>query len=168
MKQPTEVIEAVVAHEVAHEVLGHIGDRRRLSLSIFAGFTLLGVVAPGVGLLDLIVNPLAVRAFSRHQELQADHRAVEILSAMGHREPEASMARALRTLDRTSPRPTEGLTGLLSTHPTLEERLTALGEPPPAPVAPPYSIVAPAPSPDGSVTVAGSRFWSADAHHTRP
>lgn len=47
MKQPTEVIEAVVAHEVAHEVLGHIGDRRRLSLSIFAGFTLLGVVAPG-------------------------------------------------------------------------------------------------------------------------
>jgi len=168
MKQPTEVLEAVVAHEVAHEVLGHIGDRRRLSLSIFAGFTLLGVVAPGVGLLDLIVNPLAVRAFSRHQELQADHRAVEILSAMGHREPEASMARALRTLDRTSPRPTEGLTGLLSTHPTLEERLTALGEPPPAPVAPPYSIVAPAPSPDGSVTVAGSRFWSADAHHTRP
>lgn len=168
MKQPTEVIEAVVAHEVAHEVLGHIGDRRRLSLSIFAGFTLLGVVAPGVGLLDLIVNPLAVRAFSRHQELQADRRAVEILSAMGHREPEASMARALRALDRTSPRPTEGLTGLLSTHPTLEERLTALGEGPPAPAESPRPVVSPALSPNGSDAMPGSRFWSAEAYHTRP
>jgi Zn-dependent protease with chaperone function len=61
------------------------------------------VVAPGVGLLDLVVNPLAVRAFSRHQELAADRRAVEILGAMGYRDPEASMARALRALDRTSP-----------------------------------------------------------------
>lgn len=168
MKQPTEVIEAVVAHEVAHEVLGHIGDRRRLSLSIFAGFTLLGVVAPGVGLLDLIVNPLAVRAFSRHQELQADRRAVEILSAMGHREPEASMAHALRALDRTSPRPTGGLTGLLSTHPSLEERLTALGEGPPASAESPRPLLSPALSPNGREAVPGSRFWSAEAYHTRP
>jgi Zn-dependent protease with chaperone function len=112
-RMPPEVIEAVVAHEVAHEVLGHIGDRRRLSLSIFAGFTLLGMVAPGVGLLDFIVNPIAVRAFSRHQELAADRRAVAILGAMGH---------------STSPRPKESLTGLLSTHPTLAERLAALGD----------------------------------------
>lgn len=128
LRMPVDVVEAVVAHEVAHEVLGHIGDRRRLSLSIFAGFTLLGMVAPGVGLLDFIVNPIAVRAFSRHQELAADRRAVEILAAMGHKEPEATMANALRALNATSPRPKEGLTGLLSTHPTIEERLAALGK----------------------------------------
>jgi Zn-dependent protease with chaperone function len=156
MKQPREVIEAVVAHEVAHEVLGHIGDRRRLSLGIFAGFTLLGVVAPGVGLLDFIVNPIAVRAFSRHQELQADRRAVEILGAMGHRDPEASMAKALRALDGSSPKAKEGLSGLLATHPTLEERLIALGETPPPPAAPT------APEKPADVT------RSADANYTRP
>ena len=128
IRMPSDVIEAVVAHEVAHEVLGHIGDRRRLSLSIFAGFTLLGMVAPGVGLLDFIVNPVAVRAFSRHQEMAADRRAVEILGAMGHRDPSASMVHALRALNATTPRPKEGLTGLLSTHPTVEERLAALGD----------------------------------------
>jgi Zn-dependent protease with chaperone function len=144
VRMPRDVIEAVVAHEVAHEVLGHIGDRRRLSLSIFAGFTLLGVVAPGVGLLDFIVNPVAVRAFSRHQELAADRRAVEILRAMGHASPESAMAGALRALDATSPRPKEGLAGLLSTHPSLEERLGALGD------------------------ASRSAARSADAHHPRP
>ena len=170
MKQPTEVIEAVVAHEVAHEVLGHIGDRRRLSLSIFAGFTLLGMVAPGVGLLDLIVNPLAVRAFSRHQELEADRRGVEILEAMGHRAPEASMARALRALDRNSPRPTEGLAGLLSTHPTLDERLSALGEAPPAPAESSRLAVSPQPalSPESRDALPSSPLWSAETHHPRP
>jgi Zn-dependent protease with chaperone function len=128
MRMPPDVIEAVVAHEVAHEVLGHIGDRRQLSLSIFAGFTLLGMVAPGVGLLDFIVNPIAVRAFSRQQELAADRRAVQILGAMGPRDPTASMVNALRALNRTSPRPKEGLTGLLSTHPTPDKRLAALGD----------------------------------------
>ena len=158
MRLPPEVIEAVVAHEVAHEVLGHIGDRRKLSLSIFAGFTLLGVVAPGVGLLDFIVNPVAVRAFSRHQELQADRRAVEILSAMGHRRPQASMANALRVLEGTSPRPKEGLSGLLSTHPSLDERLTALGE------ASPAAAPALATAPEKTVELTRS----ADAHDTRP
>src|SRR6185295_2218598 len=34
MRQPAGIIEAVVAHEVAHEVLGHVGTRRKLSLSL--------------------------------------------------------------------------------------------------------------------------------------
>ena len=78
------------------------------------------------------------------------------------------MARALRALDWTSPRPTEGLTGLLSTHPTLEERLTALGEGPPPPAGLPRPVVSPALAPDGSDPVPGARFWSAEAYHTRP
>jgi Zn-dependent protease with chaperone function len=161
------VIEAVVAHEVAHEVLGHIGDRRQLSLSIFAGFTLLGMVAPGVGLLDFIVNPVAVRAFSRHQEIEADRRAVEILRAMGHRNPQAAMAHALRALNGTSPRPTEDLTGLLNTHPSMEERLAALGEPP---APPPAQTPPPALSPEGRGKEDGGRgvAASAKANHPRP
>jgi Zn-dependent protease with chaperone function len=164
LRMPVDVVEAVVAHEVAHEVLGHIGDRRRLSLSIFAGFTLLGMVAPGVGLLDFIVNPIAVRAFSRHQELAADHRAVEILAAMGHKDPQATMANALRALNATSPRPKEGLTGLLSTHPTIEERLAAL-ENRPTSVRSAEEQANPADErgPDPPLPV-----WSADAHNASP
>src|ERR1700730_13052087 len=71
MRQPTPVIEAVVAHEVAHEVLGHVGTRRKLSLSLTASFGALGLFAPGAGLLDFVVNPLVVRAFGRYQEMQA-------------------------------------------------------------------------------------------------
>jgi Zn-dependent protease with chaperone function len=38
------------------------------------------------------------------------------------------MINALRALNWTSPRPKEGLAGLLSTHPKLDERLAALGD----------------------------------------
>jgi len=123
---PQLIVEAVVAHEVAHEVLGHIGTRRALALSITAGFSLLGIVAPGVSLLDFLANPIAVRAFSRRQELEADQKAVEILRAMGHAAPRQALALALRALSAASPRPKEDPGGLLASHPGLDDRLAAL------------------------------------------
>jgi len=126
MRQPTPVVEPVVAHEVAHEVLGHIGTRRRLSLSITAGFGMLGVFAPGAGLLDFVVNPLVVRAYSRYQEMQADRKAVEILRAMGYRAPRRALATALTALADYAPKEKQGLEGLLATHPDLDDRLAAL------------------------------------------
>jgi len=116
----------VVAHEVAHEVLGHVGTRRKLSLSLTASFGALGLFAPGAGLLDFVVNPLVVRAFSRYQEMQADQKTVEILRAMGYREPRRTLAIALESLAAYTPREREGLEGLLATHPSLDERLAAL------------------------------------------
>src|SRR6185295_6318423 len=118
MRQPAGIIEAVVAHEVAHEVLGHVGTRRKLSLSLTASFGALGLFAPGAGLLDFVVNPLVVRAFSRYQEMQADQKAVEILRAMGYREPRRTLAIALESLAAYTPREREGLEGLLATHPS--------------------------------------------------
>ncbi len=123
---PASALEAVIAHEVAHEVLGHVGTRRALSLSMTAGFTVLGVVAPGVNFVDLLANPIAVRAFTRRQELEADQKAVEILRAMGHGTPRRSLADALRAVAASGPRAKEQAGGLLSSHPSLEERLAAL------------------------------------------
>src|SRR4051812_36986013 len=73
------VIDALVAHEVAHELLDHVGRRRALSPSVTGGFAVLGFVIPGLSALDLVANPLIVRAYTRDQEISADRKAVEVL-----------------------------------------------------------------------------------------
>lgn len=122
-RQPGRVVEALVAHEVAHELLGHVGERRVLSLSLGAGFSVLGVAVPGAGLLDLVANPLIVRAFTRDQEIAADLRAVEILRDMGYEAPRRAMADALRAAAKINGPPRGGW---LATAPTLNDRLGAL------------------------------------------
>ena len=106
-RQPVTVIAALVAHEVSHEVLGHIGQRRALSLS----------------LLDVFVDRLMVRAYTRDQEIAADLKAVEILRAMGHEAPRRMLADALRAA-ATINGPSRG--GWLATEPSLEDRLGRL------------------------------------------
>ncbi len=122
-KQPTRVIDALVAHEVAHELLGHIGQRRALSLSLGAGFTVLGIAIPGAGLLDFVANPLIVRAFTRDQEIAADLRAVEVLRDMGYEAPKRALAEALHAAAQVNGPPRGGW---LATAPTLEDRLSKL------------------------------------------
>lgn len=121
--QPAAIVDALVAHEVAHEVLGHAGERRAVSLSLKTGFTVLGFLVPGLGLLDLAVSPLVVRAFTRDQEVAADLRAVEILRDMGYRTPRRALAEALRAAHRAN-----GVSrgGFLAHEPSLETRLSAL------------------------------------------
>lgn len=129
------VLEGVVAHEVAHEVLGHVGSRRKLSIALTSGLAVLGVAAPGAGLLDFMINPVVVRAFGRQQELDADQKAVEILRAMGYPAPRRALVRALQAVDGHVPKPKEGPDGLLATHPALGGRLRALEPLEPEPIA---------------------------------
>jgi len=122
-RQPADVRDALIAHEVAHEVLGHVGRRRALSLSLTAGFTVLGVAVPGLGLLDLLVQPLIVRAYTRDQEVAADLKAVDIVRAMGHAAPRRTLAAALRAAAQINGTPRGGW---LSPEPDLAGRLDAL------------------------------------------
>lgn len=124
--------DALVAREVAHEVLGHVGQRRALSIGLAAAFVALGIAVPGLGLADFIVNPLAVRAFSREQAHAADRRAVELLGAMGYDAPRRTLAAALRAAARVNG-PAAG--GLLAVEPALDDRLAAL-----EPLEPPTEI----------------------------
>lgn len=119
---PAPSLDALVAQQVAHEILGHVGRRRALSLSMSAGFTVFGVMLPGVGLIDYLVGPLIVRAYTRDQVLAADGKAVGILSAMGYVAPRRVMADAIRIA--TAHRPAPG--GLLATEPSAMDRLAAL------------------------------------------
>lgn len=134
-QMPTPVLQAMIAHEVAHEVLDHVGTRRRMAVGMTGGFGAAGFFVPGTGLLDFMVNPLVVRAFSRKQELEADRRAVEILRDMGDPTPRRSLADALRAVDAAPVRSQDGGGGALDTRPTLQVRLSALGPLEPVPVA---------------------------------
>ena len=135
-RMPVHIIEPLIAHEVAHELLGHLGQKQALSLSITAGFAIIGVLVPGASLADFVVNPLVMRAYSREHELQADARALEILQAMGYQAPRRALYLALQAADvRNGKTKEEG--GMLATHPKMTERLAALHplEPPLSPVA---------------------------------
>jgi predicted Zn-dependent protease len=121
--QPPAIVDALIAHEVAHEVLGHSGDRRALSLSLKAGFTVLGLLVPGLGLLDFAVNPIVVRAFTRDQEIAADLRAVQILRDMGYATPRRTLAEALKAAHAVNG---DAPKGLLAHEPSVEMRLSAL------------------------------------------
>ena len=116
-------IDALVAHEFAHELLGHAGRRAALSLGTSGGFTVLGVVVPGLSLADLIINPLIVRAFSRDQEIAADLKAIDLMHAMGHETPRRTLADALRAAAAINGPPPGGW---FATEPPLEQRLAVL------------------------------------------
>jgi Zn-dependent protease with chaperone function len=135
-RMPVHFLEPLIAHEVAHELLGHLGQKQALSLSITAGFAIIGVLVPGASLADFVVNPLVARAYSREHELEADARALEILRAMGYQAPRRALYLALQAADaRNGKTKEEG--GVLATHPKMTERLAALQplEPPLSPVA---------------------------------
>src|SRR6266404_1804076 len=124
---PQRHVDALVAQKVAHEILGHAGKRRTLSLSLTAGFAVIGLFMPGFGLADFVVNPLVVRAYSREQELAADQRTLEILRDMGHAAPRWTLAGALRAAAAANPPVSPFLEQrILAREPDLEDRLAAL------------------------------------------
>jgi len=121
---PAPHLDALVAREVAHEVLGHAGQRRALSVGITGTFAVLGFLVPGLSVADWVVNPLVIRAFSREQEIAADVRAIEILRSMGHDLPRRTLVEALREVEAING---AAPTGLLATFPPLADRLAAIG-----------------------------------------
>jgi Zn-dependent protease with chaperone function len=123
---PMPVLEGTIAQAVAHEVLDHVGTRRRMSAGMTGGFSIAGFFVPGVGMLDYMVNPLVVRAFSRKQELDADRRAVEILRTLGDPTPRRTLAAAMLATDAAPVKSQEGSGSMLDTRPTLRARLAAL------------------------------------------
>jgi Zn-dependent protease with chaperone function len=83
----------------------------------------LGIVVPGLSVLDVVANPLIVRAYTRDQEIAADRRAIEVLRDMGYVAPRRALAEALRdaaALNEAADR------GPLAPEPELRERLSAL------------------------------------------
>ena len=126
----TTLVRGIAAHEVAHEVLGH-ADQRKAAIAaeqvIRTGVSLI----PGVGGLIasgavLVAGMIALPAYSRSQEAEADEKAVEFLRAQGDANPSGTMVYVFRTLLN---RYGEKGGGLLDTHPNTKERLEAVQRP---------------------------------------
>jgi predicted Zn-dependent protease len=114
-------LRGILAHEIAHDDLGHPAKMQVLGVGLNLGAVLLEKLIPGSGNFAPIAGNLIASSYSRPQELEADRHAVTILRRAGY--DKNVMIRSLNWIMRV-----EGNSGggLLSTHPATDERIRAL------------------------------------------
>ncbi len=114
-------LQAVIAHEVAHDDLGHVAKAQALGVGLNIGVILLDQIFPGSGAITPLAGELVARGYSRSEEYAADRHGVELLRRVGR--PKSQMIDTLTWLMRSSG---GGKGGFLSTHPATGERIEAL------------------------------------------
>jgi Zn-dependent protease with chaperone function len=122
-KADDDELRGVLAHEVAHEDLGHVAKTQNLGTGLELGSILLDKLFPGVGgTLGSVAGNLAINAYSRNEEYQADLHGAEILQRAGY-DGKALMVRTLSWLQAT-----EGASGggFFANHPGTGDRIARL------------------------------------------
>jgi predicted Zn-dependent protease len=114
-------LRGVMAHEIAHEDLGHVAKAQVLGAGINAGVALLEQLLPGSSALTPLAGTLIARTYGRSEEYAADRHAIEILQRAGYRKEIM-----IDTLDWIRRAGGDRGGGFLSTHPALDDRITAL------------------------------------------
>jgi predicted Zn-dependent protease len=120
-KANDDQLRGVLAHEIAHDDLGHVARARVLGAGLNIGVLLLEQLIPGSGAVTPIAGTLIARGYSRSEEYAADRHAVTILERAGYSKD--SLVNALSWIKRVSG---SGEGGLLSTHPATDDRIEAL------------------------------------------
>jgi predicted Zn-dependent protease len=121
-KANDEQLRGVLAHEIAHEDLGHVAKLQMLGTGLNLGIILLEKLFPGSSAITPIAGSFIANSYSRSEELAADRHGVEILRRAGY--SKQVMIDALTWISRTSGGRAGG--GFLSTHPATEERIASL------------------------------------------
>jgi len=116
-------LTAILAHEVAHDDLGHVAKQQALGAGLSIATILLDQLIPGSGAVTPIAGTLVARAYSRSEEHEADQHGVEILRRANVPKPKEAMINTLTWLMQASG-PSEG--GFFSTHPGTTERIEAI------------------------------------------
>ncbi len=116
-----EELRGVLAHEIAHDDLGHPAKMQLVGTGVGLGALLLENIFPGSSQIAPIAGTLIASSYSRPQELEADRHAVTILRRAGY--PKEVMIHALTWIMKV-----EGNSGggFLSSHPATDERIRAL------------------------------------------
>jgi Zn-dependent protease with chaperone function len=120
-KASDDQLRGVLAHEVAHDDLGHVAKAQQLGAGLQIGMILLDQILPGSGAVTPIAGALISRSYSRQEEYQADRHGVEILQRAGY--SKELMINTLAWL-----KDTEGTSGggFFATHPETGDRIEAL------------------------------------------
>lgn len=114
-------LRGVLAHEIAHEDLGHPARAQVVGAGVDIGVALLEQLFPGSSAVTPMAGTLITNSYTRPLEIEADRHAVTLLRRAGY--PKETMLDTLVWLARRNG-DTGG--GLLSTHPATSERIQAL------------------------------------------
>jgi len=114
-------LRGVLAHEIAHQDLGHAARAQVLNTGLSVGAVLLERFFPGSGAFAPIAGTLIARGYGRTEEYAADRHGVDILRRAGY--PAEIMVDTLRWLRAVSG---DAGGGFLSTHPAIDERIAVL------------------------------------------
>jgi predicted Zn-dependent protease len=121
-------IDVVVAHELAHEKLGHAESTQSRQSSLNTAIRFVGViVGADEGARDqaaVWAEDLALPSHSRDQEIEADRLAVEILRKGGYGQTAAQVSISALEKIRTAHGDVGG--GFFSSHPAISERIRLL------------------------------------------
>jgi predicted Zn-dependent protease len=121
-KANDEQLRGIMAHEIAHDDLGHVAKAQGLGVGLNLGVILLEQLIPGSSAVTPIAGSLIARGYSRNEEYAADRHGVEILRRAGYSKD--VLINALNWVTRTSGGGGGG--GFLSTHPATEDRIAQL------------------------------------------
>ena len=113
---------AIMAHEVAHEDLGHVARQQALGTGIGIGAVILDQIIPGAGRVAPIAGALIQRTYSRSEEYEADRHGVELLQRVG-RDKQVMIATLTWLMDTSGP---DAGGGFFSTHPATGDRIDVL------------------------------------------
>ena len=115
-------LRGVLAHEIAHQDLGHVAKAQVLGAGLGILSAGLQQLFPGAGALAPIAGELVARGHSRTEEYAADRHAVQILQRTGH--SKLDLIESLTWIRRVSG--ASGGGGFLSTHPALDDRIATI------------------------------------------
>ena len=113
-------LRGVLAHEIAHEDLGHPAKAQIVGVGVGLGVALLEKVFPGSGAVTPIAGTLISNSYSRPLELEADRHAVTLLRRAGY--SKQTMTNTLTWLLRRN----GDSGGVLASHPATSDRIKAL------------------------------------------
>lgn len=114
-------LRGVLAHEIAHQDLGHVAKAQVLGAGLNILAAGLQQLFPAAGALAPVAGELVARGYGRTEEFSADRHGVEILRRAGY--SKETMLDSLTWIGRVSG---DGGGGFLSTHPALDDRIATI------------------------------------------
>jgi putative metalloprotease len=121
-KANDDQLRGVIAHELAHQDLGHVAKTQTLGTGLNIGIALLEQILPGSSAVTPLAGQLIINRYTQNEEYAADRHGAEILQKAGYAGREV-MVNTLTWLMQTES--TSG-GGFFATHPGTTDRIQAL------------------------------------------